>query len=138
MTFLLFLKRLNTRIILPLLWTFLTIVLLCLPGSALPGGGIFGLPHFDKLVHISLFGCLTLFWALHYWQVDAERPGTMERTGWAAVLFSVTLGVVLEFVQKYLIPNRSFDVWDMVADTAGSLLALLFFRLSFRVRNKIN
>lgn len=32
-------------------------------------------------------------------------------------------GVVMEFVQRNYIPNRSFDAWDIVADTAGSFIA---------------
>ena len=31
---------------------------------------------------------------------------------------------MMEFVQKYWIPNRSFELGDIVADSAGCLLAL--------------
>lgn len=34
-------------------------------------------------------------------------------------------GVLLEFVQHYFIPNRSFDPFDMLADATGALIAFL-------------
>lgn len=37
------------------------------------------------------------------------------------VLFSIGLGVIMEFVQVNYIPNRSFDNWDIVWDGIGSV-----------------
>ena len=34
-------------------------------------------------------------------------------------------GVAMEFVQENWIPNRSFDVFDIAADTVGSFAAIL-------------
>ena len=31
----------------------------------------------------------------------------------------------MEFIQKYFIPNRSFDVGDIIADGVGSAIGLL-------------
>ena len=31
----------------------------------------------------------------------------------------------MEFVQKYFIPNRSFDVMDMIADGIGSVIGVI-------------
>ena len=28
-------------------------------------------------------------------------------------------GIGMEFIQKYFVPNRSFDLWDIMADAAG-------------------
>ena len=35
-------------------------------------------------------------------------------------------GIVMEFVQKYCIPNRSFDIGDIVADAIGCVIGLCF------------
>ena len=43
---------------------------------------------------------------------------------WAIVC--IAYGVAMEFVQKYFIPNRSFDIGDIMADTVGSLLGLMY------------
>lgn len=37
-------------------------------------------------------------------------------------------GIIMEFVQKNYIPNRSFDTGDIVADAVGCLAGLLFSR----------
>ena len=38
----------------------------------------------------------------------------------------ITLGIVMEYVQMYFIPNRSFDGYDIVADIVGAGLAGLW------------
>lgn len=35
-------------------------------------------------------------------------------------------GIVMEFIQRYCIPNRSFDIGDIIADGIGSLCGVLF------------
>jgi VanZ family protein len=48
-------------------------------------------------------------------------------------LLCLAYGVLMEFVQKYFIPNRSCDINDMLADAAGALLGLL---IALRVYKK--
>jgi VanZ family protein len=40
-------------------------------------------------------------------------------------LYCFLYGIVMELIQKYFIPNRSFDIGDILADGAGSALGLL-------------
>lgn len=35
-------------------------------------------------------------------------------------------GIAMEFVQKYFIPNRSFDIGDILADTVGCSIGLAY------------
>ena len=37
-------------------------------------------------------------------------------------LLSIVLGVVLEFLQLYYIPGRTFDLFDMLADAIGAII----------------
>jgi VanZ like family len=124
-------KKLFSYLILPVGWTLLTIVLLCLPGSAIPDAGFFGMEGFDnidKVVHVILFGGIVLFWGL-YMRYRRDQ----QRSAWKLIVLfisiSITLGVVLEYIQFYFIPFRSFDKYDIVADSAGAIVAgmLLFF-----------
>lgn len=108
----------------PFCWTLLIITLLCIPGSYVPGTGIFGMPHLDKVVHIFLFGFNVLFWGWHY-----QGNGNVLKIKTIyliTALLTIALGIVMEFVQMYFIPNRSFDGWDIVADVAGAVLAWLW------------
>jgi hypothetical protein len=106
----------------PVCWTILIIILLCLPGSLVPGGGIFDFDGFDKLVHTFLFGMNVLFWGWHYGETD--RPTVqLKKIFILSVTLSIILGIILEFVQLYFIPNRSFDGTDIIADMVGAIIA---------------
>ena len=106
----------------PLYFTLLTILLMCLPGSMVPGTGIFSIKHLDKIVHVFLFGMNVLFWGWHY--ATSETDGKILKGIFITTsLLMITLGVVMEYVQMYFIPNRTFDGYDILADIIGSVLA---------------
>lgn len=122
-------RRLSTTVIFPIFWTAFTLTLLCIPGYALPGLGLWGIKHLDKIAHVILFGGFVLFWGIYAW----ER--TKESRKWQLSLIFVTLvsigiGVGMEYFQIAYIPNRSFDDWDIVADFVGSVsvMWILFSR----------
>lgn len=125
-------KRLCTARFLPITWTLLIIILLCLPGSTIPGDGLFSIPHLDKLVHLLLFGGFVICWGfnLYFRRATAQK---WRRTIVVLTACSIILGIVLEFLQLWFIPNRSFDGMDIIADSAGALLAALF-HISIKVR----
>jgi VanZ like family. len=120
-----FFKRLSTRLFLPVGWTLITIMLLCLPGRTIPGEGLFSIPHFDKIVHILLFGGIVFWWGFHLYFRRSDSSKWRKTIVFLAA-FSIVLGIVLEFLQLYCIPNRSFDGGDIIADAAGALLAGLY------------
>ena len=109
----------------PLSLTLLTILLLCLPGSIVPGTGIFALKNLDKVIHVLLFGLNVLFWGWHY--ATSERQARDLRLIFiGATVGMIGLGIIMEYVQMYFIPNRSFDGYDIVADIIGLVLAGLW------------
>lgn len=122
-----FFRRMARKKFIPSLWTVITIALLCLPGSALPSGGLFNIPQLDKVAHIILFGGIVLLWGLHFTQTST---GSKPARSWAwLVVGNIVLGVILEFIQRDYIPNRSFDVGDILADAAGSVLVFIILVL---------
>lgn len=122
-------QRLCRKWYFPLLWTFIILVLLVLPGAAIPGIGLFGIKNIDKVAHVILFGGFVLFWSIFFW----NRKRSEKR--WVGALFIITLisiviGVIMEFVQKNYVPNRSFDIGDIWADLAGSAAVALLLLLT--------
>lgn len=115
-------KRLFTRIYLPVLWTVLIQFLLTLPGSSFPSIGLFGIPHFDKLAHIVLFGCFVGFWCYHFYLkgVSAEK---LKKIFFLIFLVAAFNGIVMEFIQLKFIPHRSFDEGDIVANLLAAGIA---------------
>lgn len=120
-----FIRKISAKKAIPISWTMLTIILLCIPGSVLPGLGLFGIKYLDKIAHIILFGGIVLLWSGYYsrgavFQKEIFVSGTI-------TLLSIGLGIALEYIQVNFIPNRSFDTGDILANAAGSIAVYLLF-----------
>jgi hypothetical protein len=124
----LFLRNLTSSILVPIGWTTLTIVLLCLPGSAFPSEGLFNLdiPHLDKVIHVILFGGMIVFWCLYFLaKKDWAKNGRLKVLVIASS--AIVLGICLEYIQLNYIPNRSFDRGDILVNSVSSILFGIFF-----------
>jgi VanZ family protein len=75
----------------------------------------------DKHEHVFFYGILGAL-ALRAFSNAAWSRVTM-RTSMAAVVFAAGYGVTLEFCQR-LVPNRSYEVLDMIADAVGAAAAV--------------
>jgi 4-amino-4-deoxy-L-arabinose transferase-like glycosyltransferase len=128
-------QKWGSRIWLALIWSLVTQVLLSLPGSVFPGGGLFSIPHLDKLVHIFIFGGLVFCWTLFFYFKN-DPPSVSLTVSWVIVLMVFMYGIVMEFVQKNFIPQRSFDGGDIIADLAGSLIGYILTQWLFRWHNR--
>ncbi len=110
----------------------ISIILLCLPGTNnFPASWWFQkIPQFDKLVHVGLFGLLCI---LFHWPALKSNWKDRSRKIWFWIIScaSVAYGTIMEFVQRELILNRSFEEADILADTVGAFgalaLSLTFF-----------
>jgi glycopeptide antibiotics resistance protein len=108
-------------------WTIIIFLLMVMPPGKIPNQGLFGIPNLDKLVHMFLFGGFVWLW---YFTVQKDRKsqapeGILKRI----FLVSACYGISMEFVQ-YFFTDRSFDIWDIVADITGAAIA--WFLLSMR------
>ncbi|CAN7373779.1 VanZ family protein [Knoellia sp. LjRoot47] len=86
-------------------------------------GGVAPFPYFDKLVHLTVFALPVLFAVL------ARLP---------VVPVAVVMALhapVSEVVQATVLPQRSGDPWDAVADVTGVLLGVLVARYVGSVRS---
>jgi VanZ family protein len=101
---------------LALAWFIMVTILLTLPGSAFPEEDWFDKIWFDKWVHVFLFGMLAWLCCFALKNV----PGKKIRLFLLIAIACFLYGIAMEFVQKYFIPNRSFDIGDILADGVGS------------------
>jgi VanZ family protein len=79
--------------------------------------------NFDKVEHFGAYGLLGLLVA------DALRRAgarTLPKTALLAILITSAYGASDEFHQRF-VPNRTCDVWDWAADTAGGALAVVVY-----------
>ncbi len=74
----------------------------------------------DKIVHFFLYFFLTLFWILACPKLRLKK----------ILLFSlaVLLGIIIELLQEYYVPNRTGDVFDALANTIGAFSGLFFYQ----------
>jgi VanZ family protein len=110
----------------PLFWTLLILVLLCLPGSTIADLDGPKIPHFDKYVHFFLFAAWSGLWNF-YLSCKNSSTGNLQKGYWLVFLAALVYGSLLEVIQYYFVPDRSFDLMDIAADTAGAAAAFLLF-----------
>jgi VanZ family protein len=72
-----------------------------------------------------MFAILAILWCWALLRTERERVILKKAFILTAVIVFL-YGVSMEFVQKFFIPNRSFDVGDILADGAGCALGLVF------------
>jgi len=120
-------KRILSRRYPAILWTLVIFILLALPGTMLPSEGNFKIPNFDKYVHVSIFCLFVLLWSIYY----GAKPDTKNGHIFFVIFIIACLyGTAMEFVQKYFIPFRDFDLYDILADVVGACIGYLMMRLT--------
>jgi VanZ family protein len=119
------LKKIRPSFIPLICWFIISTILLTLPGSAFPQENWLGKIWFDKWVHIGMFAIMVWLgcWATHKKYPDTRKLRTVFM--WIG-LASLLYGIGMEFIQKYCITNRSFDEGDIVADTIGCTVGVLY------------
>lgn len=106
-------------------WFFLVLILICLPGDDLPKTDDWmSAIYFDKWVHAGLFSILAF---LFMFPVCKSHLSKKEKWN---LIFKIALaacvwGITTEFIQKFFIVGRAFDILDWAADSAGIFLAII-------------
>ena len=99
-----------------MIWGILLAVLSLMPG----GQGellLFGIPHIDKVGHFGMYAIWT-FLVYRGWIANSEMPA--QKIMWLTFLFGTLTGALLEFGQYAMTMGRTFEMWDIVANTLGS------------------
>ena len=105
-------------------WFFIVALLTLMPGSDIPKiNWMDNIKNFDKIVHAGLFGGLVFWFYLPYFKSHLSRPRKINSL-LRICLASIVWGITVEFLQRFYIPGRDFDLLDWAADSAGALIAL--------------
>lgn len=110
-------------------------ILFCMPGDEFPEEDWFARVYLDKWIHIGLFAMLVTLWCLPLIQRFKELSRLNILFVWVTLGF-IFYGIAIEFIQGQFIVNRTFGVDDMVADTIGCGIGLLFARSQARNRKR--
>ena len=111
-------------------WFFIVLVLTSLPAGDIPKVGWLDKIYFDKWVHAGLFAGLTF---LFCWPFHKSDFSTQKRINYFIKIAIATSiwGLTTEFIQRFYISGRSFDLLDWAADSLGAFIALWFCRKKF-------
>jgi hypothetical protein len=119
------LNKIKPSFIPAITWFIISIILLTLPGSSFPKENWFDKIWLDKWVHIGMFAIMVTLWCWAMLKIYSLSTRLRTIFIWIALLCLI-YGVGMEFVQKFFIKNRSFDVGDIIADAVGCTLGVLF------------
>jgi VanZ family protein len=119
------LKKIKPSFIPAITWFIISVVLLTIPGSAFPKENWLDKIWFDKWVHIGMFAAMVTLWCWAMLKIYSISTRLRSIFIWIGLL-SLIYGIGMEFVQKYFIPNRSFDEGDIIADAVGCTLGVFF------------
>lgn len=118
-----------------ILWTIVIFILLALPGSMIPSEANFNISNFDKYVHVSIFFFFVLLWSF-YFAARKEESKKIRKRFLLIFVIACLYGTAMEYVQKYFIPFRDFDLYDILADVIGSLAGYIMISLIFSLSKR--
>lgn len=98
-------------------------ILLCLPGSTLPqtGGEWFSKFYVDKIIHAIMFATLVYMFCRPV-QFKGFFTNLITKIYLLIAILFVVYGLIMELVQKWFIPGRSFEGLDILADAVGAFI----------------
>ena len=111
-------------------WFFVVLVLTCMPGKDVPQISWLDGIYFDKWVHAGMFGGLTFLFCWPFYKSDFSEQKRLHYFIKIALAASIW-GLAIEFIQKYVVISRDFDLLDWAADSFGVLLAFLLCKKWF-------
>jgi len=117
----------GVRFLIPaFVWLITCTILLTLPASAFPSDNWYTkIPMWDKWIHIGLFSILSFLFCWGILKIGV-REYNLEKNFIQTAICCLLYGILMELVQRYFIPNRSFDSGDIIADGVGSAAGLIY------------
>ena len=115
------------------LWSAALLTVCLLPGSSLPEDPV---AHADKIFHAGAFALLALLLARGLGKQTAFVWPRRHAVA-CAIVFASAFGALIELLQETVAVNRSADLMDWAADTAGALAGVACYSLWVRRKRKI-
>lgn len=125
-------QGLRNRFVPAIIWLIVLLALILSPGTNLPSGP--KIPGLDKLVHGGLFAILLLLWN-RAWLATPKKQRKIKLTT-NYLVFGIFLAILVEQVQRH-VPERSYDLWDMVANLTGSAVGTVCFYILYKKHSRL-
>jgi amino acid permease len=112
-------------------WFIVIFVLVTLPGKDIPKVDLLEEISFDKIVHMGIFGLLVV---LFCWPFDKSYIPDVKKLRYFIIIafLASAWGYCTELIQKFWTEiGRSYDIFDWIADSLGTLVGYIFSRKNF-------
>ncbi len=86
----------------------------------------------DKFYHLVCYAILSFLWSLF---ANAKWKGYPLKNKTIVSTIIIFFGIIIEYLQLVLTNYRSFDWWDVLANTAGVIFGLIIFSIFQKVFN---
>ena len=111
-----------------IVWAIVIFILCSTPGKSIPSADWLRWVNFDKWVHAFLYFVLFSTCYFGYKKYDGNHKNYFLIT----LALCVSYGTGIELFQAFFLPDRSGDVPDAVANTMGSIFAIIGIRIWFK------
>jgi VanZ family protein len=102
-------------------WTVLIAVLCLIRFGNIPSFGVSGV---DKYVHATFHFGFTILWG--FYSIETLKEIAIPKIG-RVVILSLLYGILIEFLQETFTATRHADLFDVLANAIGALIAFLVF-----------
>ncbi len=107
------------------------LILTGLPGSLLPP--VKPVVGMDKVVHLLMYATFAFLCIWGYRRQFVENGEAYRKKAlMLALVISIAYGGLTELMQEFLVPKRTGDWFDFLADSIGTGIGVLVFHLFFR------
>ena len=114
----------KNAVVLSIVFTILVAIASLVKPTSFPKTGV---SFSDKIAHTAIYFILTILWLFSMMrQKVTQYP--FSKIGIVILLLVIGYGIFIEFLQDTLTDYRSFDYYDMLANTLGACLGFLIFR----------
>ncbi|MFD0860989.1 VanZ family protein [Sungkyunkwania multivorans] len=103
-------------------------VLSLVPGKDLPKINI---SFFDKIGHFVAYAALSFSWGLFF---IFERSIFSTRNAYiVASVSAIIYGAIMEFLQHFLVQSRTFDLYDILANSLGAAIGIGVLKIYYSI-----
>lgn len=117
-------KNVRIKFAVAFAWLATVSLLLYLPGSEFPKHNWMEKIWMDKWVHAALFLALVMLWCRAY--AAKNKTAGRKKIFMQIAIAGLVYGTIMEIVQHYYVPFRSFETGDIIFDGAGSAAGYFF------------
>ena len=108
-------------------WTLLVLLLCAFPGEQIPDFNWMKLLALDKWIHAFLFLIFSFTYA-SFFLLQARFISLKNHAKLLSLLISITYGCLLEYLQFKVFSQRNGDWGDVLANSFGSAMGVVFYK----------